>query len=111
MMRTSTLIGWLPPDALEGAGLQHAQNLGLGGGRHVADLIQEERAVVALLELADALHGRAGEGAALVAEQFAFEQLLGNGGAVDGQERLLAAVAVMVNGPRDQFLAGAAFAA
>ena len=76
MMRTSTLMRLVAADALEGAGLQHAQDLGLGRGRHVADFIQEERAAVALLELADALRGGAGERAALMAEQFAFEQLL-----------------------------------
>ena len=66
--------------------------------------------MVALFELADALHRRAGEGAALVAEEFAFEQLLGDGRAVHGQERLRAAVAVMINRARHQFLARAAFA-
>ena len=78
--------------------------------RHVADFVEKNRAVVALLEFADALHGRAGERASFVAEQFAFQQLFGNGGAVDREERLLAAVAVMVNGAGDEFLAGAAFA-
>ena len=82
------LDGLVAADALERAGLQHAQDLGLRGGGHVADLVEEERAAVALLEFADALEGGAGEGAAFVAEQFAFEQLLGDGGAVDGQERL-----------------------
>ena len=37
--------------------------------------------------------------------------MLGDGRAIDGQERLLAAVAVVINGARDQLLAGAAFAA
>ena len=76
-------------DALERAGLQHAQNFRLRGGRHVADFVEENRAFVALLEFADALVGRAGERAFFVAEQFAFEQLFGNGGAIDGEERLL----------------------
>src|SRR5439155_143304 len=42
------------PDALERLLLEHAQHLGLGGRRHVADLVEEEGAAVALLELADA---------------------------------------------------------
>ena len=54
--------------------------------------------------------GRAGERAFFVAEQFAFQQLFGNGGAVDREERLFAAVAVMINRAGDEFLAGAAFA-
>ena len=45
-----------------------------------------------------------------MAEQFAFQKLFGNRGAVHGEERLFAAVAVMVNRAGDQFLAGAAFA-
>ena len=67
--------------------------------------------MVALLELADALQRRAGEGATLVAKQFTLQQLLGNGRAIDRQKRLLAAMAVVINGARDQFLARAAFAA
>ncbi len=76
-------------DALERAALQHAQNFRLRRGRHVADFVEENRAVVALLEFADALVRRAGERAAFVAEQFAFQKLFGNGGAIDGEERLL----------------------
>ena len=53
---------------------------------------------------------RAGERAALVAEQFRFEQILGDRGGVDGDERLVGARAVAVQGTRHQFLAGAGFA-
>ena len=45
-----------------------------------------------------------------MAEQFAFQKLLGNGRAIDGQKRLLAAIAMMINGPRYQLLARAALA-
>src|SRR5215831_2819152 len=38
-------------DALKGLLLEHAQHLGLGGRRHVADLVEEQRATRALLEL------------------------------------------------------------
>ena len=110
MTRTSTWIGCVAADALEGAALQHAENFRLRGRRHVADFIQENRAVVALLEFADALDRRAGERAFFVAEQFAFQKLFGNRGAVHREERLFAAVAVMINRAGDEFLAGAAFA-
>ena len=40
-------------DPLELLLLQHAQHLGLQRRRHVADLVEEQRAAVALLELAD----------------------------------------------------------
>ena len=52
----------------------------------------------------------AGERALLVAEQLGFEQRLGQGGAGDRDERLGRAVAGVVDGARDHFLAGAAFA-
>ena len=80
------------------------------GKRHVADLVEKQRAAVALLELADAAAVGAGEGALLVAEQLAFQQVLRDGGAVEGQERCFAPGAVLVDGPGDQFLAGAALA-
>ena len=55
--------------------LQHVQDLGLQRLRHLADFVEHDRAVLGELELADARRRRAGEGAALVAEQLAFEQL------------------------------------
>ena len=47
----------------------------------------------------------AGEGALDVAEQFGFEQILGNGAAVDGDQRPAGAARRHVNGARGQFLA------
>ena len=97
-------------DALERLLLQQPQHLGLQGQRHVADLVEEQGAAVALLELADAAAVGAGEGALLVAEQLALQQVLRDGGAVERQERRLGAGAVLVDGARDQLLAGAALA-
>ena len=97
-------------DPLERLLLQQPQDLGLERQRHVADLVEEERAAVALLELADPPPLGAGEGTLLVAEQLALQQGLGDGGAVDGQERRLGPGAVLVDGARDQLLAGAALA-
>ena len=45
----------LAADARDLAGLQRAQHLGLRGEVHVADLVEEERAAVRLLEEAAAL--------------------------------------------------------
>jgi hypothetical protein len=53
---------------------------------------------------------RAGEGSLLVPEKFALDQIVGNRGAVDRDERLARAVAVLPDGPGDEFLAGAALA-
>jgi hypothetical protein len=52
----------------------------------------------------------AGEGTAPVAEQVAFEELAGDGGAVNGDERFLGAIGEGVDGTGEDFLAGAAFA-
>jgi hypothetical protein len=97
-------------DPLERLLLQQAQDLALQGRRHVADLVQEQRAAVALLELADAAAVGAGEGALLVPEQLALQELLRDGGAVQGQKRGVGPPGVLVDGPGDQFLAGAALA-
>ena len=85
------------------------QQLGLGGDRHLADFIQQQRAALGQLEAAGAALQSAGERAFLVAKNFAFHQRVRNRGAVDGNERLGGARAEFVNGSRQQFLAGAAF--
>lgn len=72
--------------------------------------VEEKRAAITLLELADALSIGAGEGALLVAEQLAFQQRFGNGGAIDGEKMPMRAFAVMVNSASHQFLARAALA-
>ena len=53
---------------------------------------------------------RVGEGALLVAEEFALQQRLRDGRAVDGQERLGLAQALIMHRLGDQILAGAVFA-
>ena len=54
------------------------------------------------------VHGP-GEGPFFVAEQLAFQERFGNGHAVDHQEGLVRAQAVLIDGPRHQFLARARF--
>ena len=76
-----------PADALEGAVLQEAEELALDVRGHVADLVQEQRAAVGQLEFAPPPADGAGKRAALVAEQLGFDQFLGNGRAVDFDER------------------------
>src|SRR5262249_59230111 len=63
--------GLAAADALEGLVLQQAQHLRLKRQRHVADLVEEQRAARDLLELADAPAVGAGKRALLVAEQLA----------------------------------------
>ena len=63
-------------DALDLALLDRAQQLGLQVEAQVADLVEEQRAAGGQLELAELLLVRAGERAALVAEQRALDQLV-----------------------------------
>ena len=77
----------LPPaQTLDVFFLQQPQQLGLDGHGHVADLVEKDRAVVGLFDLAHLAAGRAGEGSFFVAEQLGFEQRLGDGHAVDDQK-------------------------
>ena len=99
-------------EAGEGPLLKHAEELHLKIERHGADFVEEQHAPVGQLELADAAPGvRAGERAARVAEQLAFEQRVGDRPAVDADEGLVAAVAGGVDGAGHQFLSRAGFAA
>ena len=97
-------------DALELALLQHAQELGLHRGRHLTDLVEEERATVRELEAPDASRARASERAGLVAEQLALEQALRKRGAVQFDERAIRPIAGLVNERRHALLARAALA-
>ena len=86
-MRTSTLIVSVAAEAHELALLHHAQQLGLGLQRDVADLVEEQRALVRQLE--EALLGvdGAGEGALHVAEEVRLQQVVGQAAGVDDDER------------------------
>ena len=90
--------------------LQNAQQLGLRLHGHLADFVQQQRAVLRHLEAAGAPLGGARERALLVAEQFAFDQRFRQRRAIDGDKRSLPPRAQRVHGARHQFLAGAAFA-
>ena len=88
--------------------LEHAEQLGLQLDGDLAHLVEEERAAVGELEHAGAPLIRAGERAALVAEDLGLHQRGRDGGAVDGDERLLAPRGEVVDGARHHLLAGAA---
>ena len=90
--------------------LEHAQQLDLQAHGHVADLVEQQRAAIGGLEQALVIAYCAGERSFDVAEQLRLEQVFGHRAAVDGDERLGAARAGVVDGARQQFLAGAAFA-
>ena len=90
--------------------VQRAQQLRLHAGRQLADLVEEQRAAVGLLEGARAIGHRAGERAAHVPEQLGLDQLVGDGAAVEHDERAVAARAVAVDRLGEQLLAGAGLA-
>src|SRR5205823_5038897 len=97
-------------DAFDFAFLNRAEQLRLQIQPEVADFVEEQRAVARELELAELLPVRAGKRAALVPEQRALRQLARNRGEVDGDERRVRLAGFLVNQPREQLLAGAAFA-
>src|SRR5690606_27158759 len=92
------------------AALEDAEQLGLEVLRQLAELVEEDGAAVGLLEDAGAAGDGAGEGAALVPEQLALDQVGGDGAAVEDDEGALAAVARGVQGLGDQLLAAARLA-
>ena len=56
--------------------LEHSQKLRLDRRAHLADLVQKQCSLVGGLELAGLALGGTGEGALLVAEEFALEERL-----------------------------------
>ena len=100
----------MEPDAAHFPALQHAQQAGLKRRAGGCQFVQKQRAAIGRFEQAGALAGRTGKGAAHVAEQFRFQQRVGEAGAVHGEEGLRGAAAEIVYGARHQFLARARFA-
>ena len=92
------------------AGLEKAQQLRLQIEAELADLVEKERAVLRRANQPRVVAIGAGEGAAAVSEQLAFEQFARDGRAVERHERLVRACGIAVNGAREDFLAGAALA-
>jgi hypothetical protein len=102
--------GAVASDALDLLFLEHAQQLGLHDRGHIANFVEEQRAAMGLLELAEMARDGAGEGAFLVAEELGFDQLAGDGRAVQRDKWTVAARAAVVQRAGDQFFAGAGFA-
>ena len=97
-------------DPVELAVRQHPQQARLHVERHIADLVEEQRAAVGLFKASLTDLVRTGEGAFLVAKQLRLDQVFGDGCHVQGDERRLGARAVAVQRMRHQLFAGAGFA-
>ena len=78
-------------DALKSSFTQKAQQFHLDRSVNLADLVEKQRAALRLLKPADAPFVRAGERAAFVAEQFAFQQRRRERRAMHRHERLFRA--------------------
>ena len=89
MTRPGEALLVAPADRREGALLQHLQQLDLHRYRDLADLVEEQRAVLAAaLEHAGVVVDGAGERALAVAEQLRLDQVLRELRQVDGEEGL-----------------------
>src|ERR1700745_3820073 len=90
--------------ALELLFLKGAKQFGLQLEADIADLVQEQRAVIGQFEAALLLHQCPGKGAPFVSEELAFEQARRNRGAINFDKRAVPPGAVAVDRPRDQLL-------
>ena len=102
--------GGAAAQAFDLALLQYPQQFRLQAERHFGDLIQQQGAALGLFKLSRVRGVRAGEGAALVAEQNGLEHVLRDGRAVHSHERAAAARGNAVDEAREHFLAGAGLA-
>ena len=75
--------GRFAADAREFPDLEDVKQLGLKPGVKITDLVEEHRAAVCGLELADLQLVGAGEGATLVAEELALQKLTRHRGTID----------------------------
>ena len=109
MIRVSTLRDPNPPTRSTDEILNRPQQLRLRRRRQIGHLVEKERSLVRVLELA-APPADAGRCPLLDPEQLRLEQRLDDGRAVDGDKGPLVTPAELVNLTRDELLAGARFA-
>ena len=92
------------------AGLEHAEQAGLGGEGKFGDFIEEYGASVGLFEITFAGRDGSGEGPFFVAEEFAVDGAFGDGAAVHGYIFLMFSGAELVDYLGEEFFARSAFA-
>ncbi len=90
--------------------LEEAKEFGLDVEPELADLVEEEGAAGGGADDAGEGLERAGECSAAIAEELRVEHVARDGGAVEGDERLVLAGRGVVQGVSEKFLAGTAFA-
>ena len=97
----------LAANPLDLALLQDAEQLGLEAHRHFSDLIEKQRTLLRLLELAGLRLLRPGKGALFVTEQGRFEQTVRDRRAVDGDEGTIPPGRLAMDEASHHFLADA----
>ena len=90
--------------------LQETEEFHLGLRRQAVDLIQKQRAAFGLADQPRLIGRSASERAAFVAEDLAFHQVLWKRAAIDRNEWPVRARTQIMNGAREDFLAGAGLA-
>jgi len=90
MTRTSTRASWLEPTGSTSPVLKGAQQLRLEGKLHIADLVQEQRALVRDLEFARTwLAGGTGEGPGRHPKELGLQEVFRHGRDIDRDEGLI----------------------
>ncbi len=102
---------FVAPDPFESAFLKDAEEADLDRKGDVADFVKKERAAIGQFKPAFALLGGARKRPFFMTKEFAFNQIFGQGGAVDGDARLPTPGTGEVDGPGYQLFARAGFAA
>ena len=95
---------------LEAALFEHAEQLGLHAGGKRGDFVEDDRSGLRHFQAAGFARNGAGECAALVSEQFGFDELGRQAGAINFQERCIVARAALVDPARELVFARAALA-
>ncbi len=98
------------PYTLEPSLFERAEKLGLTGEWQFGDLVEENCPLTGRFECAHPRPDRPRIRAALVAEQLALDEALGNGGAVDDAKRVGGATPASVQTTREETLAGTTLA-
>jgi len=101
--------GLIGADRFESLLFQYPQDFRLSAKTHIANFIEEKRATIGLLKLADLVVHGAGEADLDVAEELGLDEFFRNCRAVDLYEWTFIAQAGRVQGTRDEFFARAAF--
>ena len=97
--------GTVAADAVKMAIGQNTQQTRLQIKGHVANFVQEQSAALGLLKTTTARRLRTREGTSLMAKEFAFQQVFGNGRCVDGHKRTIGAGGMLVQCTRHQLFA------